>query len=71
MFDVLGVYLVDFGNVRGAEFAGKHYAVVLSSVKINGDSLLVAPMTSKKKGKNVIQNEVSFKYKNLKGAFLL
>ncbi len=49
-YDVFGVYLVDFKENFGAEFSGKHYAAVLT--KASGDNtLLVAPLTSKKSGK--------------------
>ena len=49
-YDDFGVYLVDFKENFGAEFSGKHYAVVLT--KASGDNtLLVAPLTSKKSGK--------------------
>lgn len=51
-YDVFGVYLVDFKENIGAEFSGKHYAVVLT--KASGDNtLLVAPLTSKKSGKKI------------------
>lgn len=50
MFDILGVYLVDFKkNIKG-ELNGKHYAVVLSSLSAKDKTLLVAPITSKKSG---------------------
>lgn len=50
MFDILGVYLVDFKkNVQG-ELNGRHYAVVLSDLSPKDDTLLVAPLTSKKPG---------------------
>ena len=35
-YDVFGVYLVDFKENFGAEFSGKHYAVVLT--KASGDN---------------------------------
>lgn len=43
------VYLVNFAKNKGAEFSGKHYAVILTEQVDN--TLLVVPMTSKKKGK--------------------
>lgn len=43
------VYLVNFGNNRGAEFSGNHYAVILTK-EVN-NTLLVVPMTSKKSKK--------------------
>lgn len=50
MFEILGVYLVDFKkNVQG-ELNGKHYAVILSDLSAKDDTLLVAPLTSKKSG---------------------
>ncbi len=33
--------------------SGKHYALVLSKVSHKDNTLLVAPITSKKKGKNI------------------
>lgn len=50
MFDVLGVYLVDFKINIGGEFNGKHYAVILSDLSAKDKTLLVAPITSKKSG---------------------
>lgn len=50
VYDVFGVYLIDFKKNVGAEFSGKHYAVVLATV--SGDNtILVAPITSKRSGK--------------------
>lgn len=48
MFDILGVYLVDFKQNIGGELNGLHYAVVLSELSNKDKTLLVAPMTSKK-----------------------
>lgn len=49
--DVLGVYLVDFKKNKGGEISGKHYGVVLSNISDKDETLLVAPITSKKSGK--------------------
>ena len=51
MFDILGVYLIDFKQNIGGEISGKHYAVVMSKMSKKDDTLIVAPITSKKKGK--------------------
>ncbi len=51
MYDVLGVYLVDFKNNIGGEMSGKHYALILSKTSSKDSTLLVAPITSKKSGK--------------------
>lgn len=51
MFDVFGVYLVDFKKNIGGEISGKHYAVVLSKISKKDSTLIVAPITSKKEGK--------------------
>lgn len=51
MYDVLGVYLVDFQNNIGGELSGKHYALILTSLSYNDGTILVAPITSKKVGK--------------------
>lgn len=50
-YEVLGVYLVDFKNNIGGEMSGKHYALVLSEISKKDDTLLVAPITSKKANK--------------------
>lgn len=49
--DILGVYLVDFKNNVGGEISGKHYSLILSNVSKKDNTLLVAPITSKKSGK--------------------
>ncbi len=49
-YNVLEVHLVDFGQNVGNEFAGKHYALILTPLS-NHNTLIVAPITSKKKGK--------------------
>lgn len=51
MFDIFGVYLIDFKQNIGGEISGKHYAVVMSKMSKKDDTLIVAPITSKKKGK--------------------
>lgn len=53
MFDVFGVYLVDFKENIGGEISGKHYAVVLSKISKKDSTLVVAPITSKKRGKSI------------------
>ena len=50
MYDVLGVYLVSFEKNKGGELSGKHYALILTPLS-NDNTLLVAPITSKKSGK--------------------
>ncbi len=50
MYDILGVYLVDFKINIGGELNGKHYAVVLSNLSAKDKTLLAAPITSKKAG---------------------
>lgn len=50
-YDVLGVYLIDFKQNVGGELSGKHYALVLSELSKKDNTLLVAPITSKKAGK--------------------
>ncbi len=49
--EILGVYLVDFKQNFGGEFSGKHYALVISEKSKKDNTLLVAPITSKKSGK--------------------
>lgn len=49
--DIGGVYLVNFPEKGGNEFYGRHYAVVISRVSNDDNTLLVAPMTGKKAGK--------------------
>lgn len=49
--DILGVYLVDFKQNQGGELNGKHYALVISEKSKNDNTLIVAPITSKKSGK--------------------
>ena len=50
-YEVLGVYLVDFQKNKGGELSGKHYGLILSKMSDKDKTLLVAPMTSKKKSK--------------------
>lgn len=49
--EIGGVYLVNFPNKGGNEFYGNHYAVVISRISNDDGTLLVAPITGKKKGK--------------------
>ena len=51
MFDVFGVYLVDFKKNIGGEISGKHYAVVLSKIprKILHSLSLLLPVKKKVK----------------------
>ena len=51
--EILGVYLVDFKDNEGGEMSGKHYGLVLSRTFGEDGTLLVAPITSKKTGKNI------------------
>lgn len=49
---VLGVYLVDFTqNSVGKEIRNKHYAVILNDITKDYNTLLVAPITSKKENR--------------------
>ena len=50
-YEVLGVYLIDFKENIGGEISGKHYALVISKLESKDNTLLVAPITSKKRGK--------------------
>ena len=50
-YEVLGIYLVNFPNNNGRELFGKHYGLVLSKMSDKDKTLLVAPITSKKKVK--------------------
>lgn len=50
MFDILGVYLVDFKSNIGGELNGKHYAIILSELSSEDKTLLATPITSKKQG---------------------
>ncbi|NLZ76035.1 MAG: type II toxin-antitoxin system PemK/MazF family toxin [Erysipelotrichia bacterium] len=43
------VFLINFGQNIGAEFSGKHYAVILTT-QVN-NTMLVVPITSKKRNK--------------------
>lgn len=49
--DIGGVYLMNFPKKGGNEFYGNHYGVVISNVSKDDGTLLVAPITGKKKGK--------------------
>lgn len=50
-YEVFDCYLVDFKNNIGGELQGKHYATILSDFSYSDKTVLVAPITSKKKGK--------------------
>ncbi len=50
-YDVLGVYIVDFKKNIGGEMSGRHHALILSQKSGKDNTLLVAPLTSKKSGK--------------------
>lgn len=50
-FNIYDVFLVDFKNNIGGELSGKHYAVILSKITKPDNTLIVVPITSKKKGK--------------------
>lgn len=47
--EILGVYLVDFKQNIGGELNGKHYAIVITEMTYNDKTLLVIPISSKKK----------------------
>ena len=47
----MGVYLVNFKSNEGGELNGKHYAIILSKKTSPNKTLVVIPLTSKKKGK--------------------
>lgn len=70
----MGVYLIDFKQNVGAEFSGKHYAVVITE-QVN-NTFLVVPITSKKSGKRyrhgiTIDNEKYLSNPKYNRAFLL
>ena len=50
-YDVYGIYLINFKNNTGGELSGNHYAVVLTNIRKECKTFLVAPITSKKPGK--------------------
>lgn len=50
-YQLYSVYLVDFKGNIGGELSGKHYAVALTNEILPDNIILVAPITSKKKGK--------------------
>lgn len=41
MFDIFGVYLIDFKQNIGGEISGKYYAVVMSKMSKKDDTLIV------------------------------
>lgn len=49
--NVFDVFFVEFRQNLGGELNGNHYAVVLTEVSRVDNTLLVAPITSKKPGK--------------------
>lgn len=51
MYDIHGVYLVDFRRGYGGELSGKHYSIVITEIKKSDNTLVVIPLTSKKKNK--------------------
>lgn len=51
MYDIHGVYLVDFKKGVGGELSGKHYAVIITGIRKSDNTLVVVPLTSKKKNK--------------------
>lgn len=52
MYDIHGVYLVDFKKGIGGELSGKHYSIIVTDIKkSDNNTLVVIPITSKKKGK--------------------
>ncbi len=51
MFDIYGVYLVDFKRGMGGELSGKHYAIIITTIKKSDNTVVVVPLTSKKRGK--------------------
>lgn len=51
MYDIYGVYLVDFKHGIGGKLSGKHYAIVITRVKNPDNTVVIIPITSKKKGK--------------------
>lgn len=51
MYDIHSVYLVDFKKGIGGELSGKHYAIIITDIKKSDNTLVVVPITSKKKNK--------------------
>ncbi len=51
MYDINGVYLVDFKKGMAGELSGKHYAIVITKIRKSDNTVVVVPLTSKKKGK--------------------
>ncbi len=51
MYDIHGVYLVDFKKGKGGELSGKHYSIIITDIRKSDNTLVVIPLTSKKKGK--------------------
>ena len=49
--EIHGVYLIDFGTNIGKEFNGRHYWIIISEKSKKDETILVVPLTSKKKYK--------------------
>lgn len=45
MYDIHGVYLVDFRRGYGGELSGKHYSIVITEIKKSDNTLVVTPKT--------------------------
>lgn len=50
-YTIYSVHLVDFPKGVGGELYGKHYSIILTDIKRSDNTLVVVPITSKKKGK--------------------
>jgi mRNA-degrading endonuclease toxin of MazEF toxin-antitoxin module len=48
--EIHGVYLINFGTNVGKEFNGQHYGIIISEKSKKDETMLVVPLTSKKKG---------------------
>ena len=53
MFDIHSVYLVDFKRWIGGELSGKHYAIIITNIKKSDNTLVVIPLTSKKRERSI------------------
>lgn len=49
--ELFGVYLIDFKTNIGGELSGKHYAIIVSELIKPENTVVVIPLTSKKRGK--------------------
>lgn len=46
MYDIHGVYLVDFKKGIGGELSGKHYSIIVTDIKkSDNNTLVVIPIT--------------------------